>query len=246
MSAETVEVRFAPPSLAPCVVCCIWRHVDAQCAGPVNARVPANIYACVNLVLQGRVESITKPGGILPDFFVTGPFTRPLATASAGPLHSVSLVIQPWLLRAWFGWAPAELIDALQDLRTAPAAEMAGPLHRALLAAASGPAAAERLWEALHAISDPAARLAPPLSLQELLQDGVAAAARALGLGERQYERRFGLAMGVPPRTWLRIRRLESALVALAGDDTGAAALAQLAAETGFADQAHLTRAFRA
>jgi AraC-like DNA-binding protein len=245
MSAETVEVRLAPPSLANAIACCIWRQLDTDSATPVHARVQANTYACVNLLLHGRVELAGKPGVVLPDFFVTGPFTRPLPTTAVGPLRSVSLVIQPWLLRSWFGWLPAELRDALQDLQTPPAAETAGPLHRALLAAAAGPAAAERLWEALQALGSPATRVAPSLALPVLLREGVAGAARALGLGERQYERRFGQAMGVPPRTWLRIRRLESALLALAAEDAGGTALAQLAADAGYADQAHLTRAFR-
>jgi AraC-like DNA-binding protein len=247
MNPETVEVRLPPPSLASAIVCCIWRHVDAEDAGPVNARVQANTYACVNLVLHGRVELPAKPGGVLPFFFATGPFTRPLPTTAVGPLRSVSLVIQPWLLRSWFGWLPAELRDALQDLQVPAAGAVAASLHQILLAAATGgPAVAERLWGTLEATLDPAAREGPSLGLQVLLHEGVTAAARALGVGERQYERRFGLAMGLPPRTWLRIRRFESALVTLAGEDSGAAGLAQVAADAGYADQAHLTRDFRA
>ena len=247
MSAETVEVRLPPPSLASAIVCCIWRQVDAASAHTVNARVQANTYACVNFVLHGRVELTGKPGSALPVFFVTGPFTRPLPTTAVGPLRSVSLVIQPWLLRSWFGWLPAELRDALQDLQVPAAGAVVASLHGTMLAAATGgPAAAERLWEALQTIGDPAAGRAPPLALPELLRDGVATAARGLGVGERQYERRFVQAMGVPPRTWLRIRRFESALLALAAEDAGTAALAGLAADAGYADQAHLTRAFRA
>jgi transcriptional regulator GlxA family with amidase domain len=71
--------------------------------------------------------------------------------------------------------------------------------------------------------------------------------AQTLALGERQYERRFRSAMGLPPRTWLRVHRFESALVAMgAVAEGGDAPPAQLAVEAGYADQAHLTRAVSA
>jgi transcriptional regulator GlxA family with amidase domain len=69
----------------------------------------------------------------------------------------------------------------------------------------------------------------------------VAATADRLGLGARQFHRRSLSAFGYGPKTLARILRLQRALaLARAG-----VALADTAARTGFADQAHLARDVR-
>ena len=62
----------------------------------------------------------------------------------------------------------------------------------------------------------------------------------AVGLGERQLRRRFERAVGYGPATLVRVQRFQHFL-ALAEQQPGAA-LSRLAAEAGYADQAHLTR----
>jgi helix-turn-helix protein/uncharacterized protein DUF6597 len=61
-------------------------------------------------------------------------------------------------------------------------------------------------------------------------------------LGERQLRRRFTIAVGYGPATYLRVTRLQRAIAA-APRVTG---LAELAATAGYADQAHLARDCRA
>ena len=75
-----------------------------------------------------------------------------------------------------------------------------------------------------------------------LLRDGASLpeAGRVVGLGERQLRRRFERAVGYGPATLVRIQRFQHFL-ALAERQPGAA-LSRLAAEAGYADQAHLTR----
>jgi transcriptional regulator GlxA family with amidase domain len=70
----------------------------------------------------------------------------------------------------------------------------------------------------------------------------VVAVARAAGLSERQLLRRCQLALGYGPKTLARIVRFRAAL-ALARSGTP---FADLAAATGYADQAHLARDVRA
>jgi AraC-like DNA-binding protein len=74
------------------------------------------------------------------------------------------------------------------------------------------------------------------------VRDGAALpeAGRAVGLGERQLRRRFERAVGYGPATLVRIQRFQHFL-ALAERQPGAP-LSRLAAEAGYADQAHLTR----
>jgi AraC-like DNA-binding protein len=68
-------------------------------------------------------------------------------------------------------------------------------------------------------------------------------AARAVGLGERQLRRRFERAVGYGPSTLVRIHRFQRFLM-LAEREPGSP-LARLAADAGYADQAHLIRECR-
>jgi len=66
----------------------------------------------------------------------------------------------------------------------------------------------------------------------------VGSAARTLGVGERSLERLALAATGQPPRYWRTLARVRRAAQALAGP----APLAAVAADHGFADQAHFSR----
>ena len=79
------------------------------------------------------------------------------------------------------------------------------------------------------------------------LTDGamsIAELARRVCLSERQLQRRFGAAVGLTPKQFARIRRLRSTVGdALASENAG---WSRLAAQLGFADQAHMIREFSA
>ena len=67
--------------------------------------------------------------------------------------------------------------------------------------------------------------------------------AAAVHLSPRQLQRRFSAAVGLSPKQFARVRRLREALLHLVeGTDTS---WSMVAAELGFADQAHLIREFR-
>jgi AraC-like DNA-binding protein len=89
-----------------------------------------------------------------------------------------------------------------------------------------------------------AQRLAEPDPVAAAAVSGlsVTAVAQAVGLSERQLHRRCLDAFGYGPKTLARILRFRRA-VALARAGTGFAAVA---AQTGYADQAHLSREVRA
>lgn len=66
--------------------------------------------------------------------------------------------------------------------------------------------------------------------------------AAAVGIGERQLQRRFRAAVGLTPKEFSRMRRIRHAcLLAITDKDHG---LAGVSTDAGFADQAHLTREF--
>jgi len=62
--------------------------------------------------------------------------------------------------------------------------------------------------------------------------------ALAIGLSERQLQRRFNEAVGLTPKQFARVRRLRSTIVAML--DTELTEWARLAAEAGYTDQSHL------
>jgi AraC-like DNA-binding protein len=73
-------------------------------------------------------------------------------------------------------------------------------------------------------------------------QQRIEALARDGGLGLRSLQTRFRRAVGLTPKEFARLMRLQATLRAL---DAGDAQLSDLAADSGFADQAHATRELR-
>jgi methylphosphotriester-DNA--protein-cysteine methyltransferase len=207
-----------PPELASHVAC-LWIKTGA------NGRIVPD--GCADLVWTGS------------ELIVAGPSTRAFAVdlaagatklglrfrvGAAGPalgLPARELVNRsPRLADVWRGGD--ELSERVGEARTAGAAlrAMADALARRLRHAE--PVDAVVRGAVLGVAAEPRARIAE-------LGDG---------LGERQLRRRFDAAVGYAPKTLAGVLRLQRFL-ALARCGGG---LARLAADAGYADQAHLTR----
>ncbi|HYR05548.1 MAG TPA: helix-turn-helix domain-containing protein, partial [Gallionella sp.] len=216
----------------------------------LKSHVPANVYGCINLIALGAIKISNGRSECLPNQFITGPFTAPLPTSATAPLHSLSIVVYPWVLREWFGADVPSMVNAIQDIEFLPGNSV---WHKSvgeeILAAVDHP---ELLGNALAGLgtlsSGPPERVNSESLMSCLLSAGsISAAAQKLDLSERQFERNFKRYMGLPPKLWLRIKRFEDALVSMAIDqDSGLAGLGGIAADTGFSDQAHMSREFRA
>jgi AraC-like DNA-binding protein len=193
------------------------------------------------------------PGWVLPDgcmdliwdgelLFVAGPDTTPKVVGRQVGTPIAGLRFEP-------GMAPKVLghpAHVLRDERV-PLADLWGD-------AAVRPLV-DRLGEggdplvALEAVTAPFVLASEPrdgllaVAVERLRRgDQVAAVAEAVGLSERQLHRRALDAFGYGPKVLARILRLQAALAMVR---RGIAA-AVVAAETGFADQAHLAREVRA
>jgi AraC family transcriptional regulator len=88
-------------------------------------------------------------------------------------------------------------------------------------------------WQMLRLDSYVEAHLGEDLSLASL--------AREVGISRSHFSRSFRQTLGQSPFEWLRVKRIERAKRLLL---EGALSVAEVAIATGFADQAHLTRAF--
>ena len=74
----------------------------------------------------------------------------------------------------------------------------------------------------------------------------IPAVAKRAGLGERQLERLFGERVGYGPKIFARVARLERVAQSIEHSGGSIASWASLAIDSGYADQAHLIREFRA
>jgi len=224
--------RAPDPRLAPFVERIAFSTDDAP--GP---------WAPVRVLPDGRIDWIVsfapRAGRLRSQLFDAK--TRALLVASDEPLENLAVRIAPGGFRALFGERAERLTDRAPD-----AEDVLGPAARELahrLADAPDLAARARLVEA--ELLARAARGEPPRLAREAARRieasggrlAIAALARALGVGERRLERVFRADCGLSPKRFARIARMQHAL---AGLRRGRAAA--VAADSGYADQAHLTR----
>jgi AraC-like DNA-binding protein len=224
---EVAYRELAPPPGLEALVACAWVSHDGA------VRVLPD--ACVDVVLSG--------GRLL----VAGPATTAtFAPATPGQVR-VGVRFRVAAAGAALGLPADELRDqgvGLEEIwgrgaRAFEARVAAAPTRRdALLALIGG--IAQRL-PAPEAADHEVRRAAVALARS----DDVAAAARAAGLSERQLRRRFERAVGYGPATLARVLRFQRFLQRANAPGAAVAPLARLAAEAGYADQAHLARECR-
>ncbi|MES4904775.1 DUF6597 domain-containing transcriptional factor [Streptomyces sp. NPDC000395] len=184
------------------------------------------------------------------ELFVAGPDTRAHLAQGAPGTRWVGLRFAPGTGPAVLGVPAHELRDQRVPLAALwPDAEVRRLAERLAEAADGGGAGARSPGRLLEAVAlDRLRRAEPPDPVAGAVVAGlsggrsVAEVAAAVGLGERQLHRRSLAAFGYGPKTLARVLRLNRALdAARAGT-----AFAEVAAVTGYADQAHLAREVRA
>jgi AraC-like DNA-binding protein len=217
--------ELAPPTALRHAVECLWIRVM-----PPNGGAPARVLpdACSDLIWRSGEGA-----------FVAGPDTGPVPVTA--PPGSVTLGAR--FRPGAGGPALAQPLDELRDLRV-DVGELVPALARRLdpdlkpaaalreLAVAAGELAEARPPDALASAA--ARRLSSPRARS-------ATVAEELGISERHLRRRLLASVGYGPKTLQRVLRFRLFLRRLDAAN-GDAELAVLAAECGFADQAHLTR----
>ena len=141
-------------------------------------------------------------------------------------------------------------------LRDARVAALVGAVFACAAAGADALAVEERLALLLHHAPSTLGRTAPRPAradcgralaqarerlAQALVPPSLAEMAREAAMSRTQFLRAFAAAFGLPPHAWAQQQRLARAEALLARG----AVLADAAAASGFADQSHMTRAFR-
>ena len=216
--------EFAPGVAFKAELHCLWVSVAPECQAEAVQVLPD---ACTDLIWQSGVGA-----------FVAGPDTGPAPTEWRPGTVLVGARFRPGAGGAALGVPLSEVLDQRVDadgLPGVPRGRLPGSLspEEAMrrVAAIAAQMVTERppdrlVLEATRLLGRPGARA-------ELV-------AGQLGIGERQLRRRCQAAVGYGPRMLnrvLRFRRFVSRI-----DAGGDIDLATIAAEAGYADQAHLTR----
>lgn len=229
--------ELEPPSDLQCYVLAYWAFVaPAAHDGVYQHRVMPDGCVQLSYLKQARLLHLVGPR-----------------------LEALEVPVQPghvfWGVRFRPGAAGAVLGVPCLDLRDAVGPTFLFVPERAqvLLQALQ---ACETMEEAVAAVSEVLRRFAAQAEAPDaLVQQGVAAIVAAQGqlriselaekldLSERQFQRRFRQAVGLTPKQFARIRRFRASVGNVLR--TPPEAWSRVAAEQGYADQAHLIREFQ-
>ena len=224
--------EWAPPAPLRPAVACLWSSVQpGPAAGQGTVRFSVLPDACTDLIWQRGKGA-----------FVAGPDTRPVPAELPPGTVLAGVRFRPGAGASGLGVPLHELLDQRVD-----AAQISPAMARQLPGWLTPDLAVRRL----AAFAADALSVRPPDSLvlhaARLLRAPRSRAeqvAGQLGISDRQLRRRFDAAVGFGPKVLSRVLRFQRFLAGLdaAAAGGGSADLAGLAADAGYADQAHLTR----
>lgn len=259
ISQATARLWIPPLSLAGCVRGVMLRdttgvHLDDE--HRFN-HYPATPLCSLSWWFSGEVEmiepgarpSLASPRVAMPGRIAfAGPWTRPAVSWSAGPAHGMMLLLMPDAFQQLTGIEPGDWLNRLVDIADVLPADWLA-MSRRVLAAADD---TERLrlveefliplWQAAR----PRGALGLPHYTDWAQTLALRAATSRAGRSLRQVERRIREWTGQPLRELRGLGRAEQAFFeAMARLDLPRANWAELADETGFSDQSHLSRVTR-
>ena len=212
-----------PRPLRPLVKCGWTLSVPRN--GPEWVAHRATPDGCMEIIR--RLSGRSRWHGEQPDSFVAGAITAPAELELGAGSSFVALRIWPWTWRIISGRSPGDLADRWAPLHeAAPGFSMSEDVEKALKVFCELSPTAD-----IVAVADALATARTPHDLSRLS-----------GMSPRLLQRWFEKHVGQPPRTYLRMVRFSDALAKLPKTDIG---LAEMAAEHGFSDQAHMAREFR-
>ncbi len=213
-----VDYREYPP--APHLAGLIKTFWTLEAAGDAEQWIEqqATPDGCVEIIR--RLAGHSRWNGDQPETFMVGLIEAPEPFAVSGDSRFAAVRLWPW---AWslLGNAP---LDAARG-RWLP---FDGPVARTL----PDFAAAEELLDGAPDLAEIGRAIVDAATVEDR---------QAIGMSARTLQRWFARHVGMPPRRYLRLLRFQKAFEGVPASQS----LAGHAAEQGFADQAHMARAFR-
>ena len=226
--------EYRPPAALAGHVLCVWSQMIGSGGSPYSHRVLPD--GCADIVWVGEAPAV-----------VAGPATGTVVVPLPPRTLVVGVRLRPGAASAVLGLPASELADRdtpLRDIWGLGAGALSARVTEQLSIPTRLAAAAAALAGRLADAGPPDPMIAAATRWLARHPEGqVADLARLLEVGERRLRRRFAATVGYGPKTLQRVLRLQG-LLALAGRSRGAS-LAALAAEAGYADQAHMSRELR-
>ena len=212
--------------------------VPRDARGAIESMVKGDLQDSGQVVLEGPDHAVTLAlrldEGLSGDALVVmGPRTRAVYHAAAPGRSWLKLRLKPEAVHGLLGGAVSELVDQAVPLAAVAGDRVARRLvaegPQTLLAGLSAEVGTDRTMLVQRATG--------------LLATGmkVAEAAQHLHISERQLRTVFAGTLGISPKQFVRISRVRTVI-----DRAERRPLAQVAIESGYYDQAHLTTEFKA
>jgi AraC-like DNA-binding protein len=234
--------EYAPSPALASVVECYW-ILEGAAGGEPQPIVPDGRPEII-LHFGDRFERHHAGGAVerQDPALLVGQLLAPIRLACPGRAGVAAIRLRPAAARALAGCPAAELTGRTIDLEAVAGSTAS---LREQLALAPGDGARVRLLEAwlagrLRAVPAREVVAAVGAILASPGSASLPAVAAQAGIGVRQLERRFLADVGMPPKTFARIARLQRALGCIAAG----ASLADAAQACGYYDQPHMTRDF--
>jgi AraC-like DNA-binding protein len=259
MEFTTHTALLAPRlSLASCVRAYLVRSTLGADLSPQQRHnhFPASPYCCITWLLHGESTRISLGDDTtnepIPTLSFIGSHTQPCVSANPGPVHAFMMVLLPQAVQALTGVDLPSLVNRAVPLESVVDDAWLG--MALAVQQASNDRARVQLIEAFleprwNAVRQDAM---PRADRQRYWVEGLALRAATSGMGKslRQMERRIKDWAGLPLRDLRRLTRMEEAFIETRGtflsDPANRAPnWADIAADTGHADQSHLCRETR-
>ncbi len=239
-------IEFAVPSSLQPYLQCAWRLRDADPDETAQTVYPdGRCELIVHVATPMRRYSLADGWQTQGDCLFAGQLRSAIRLAAAGPVDCLGLRLQPAAGHLVGGRQLADLADnvvALEGLNADLAVQMRSAAHQ--FVRSNDPGA---LWHMLHSLLSTTALDAGVQSACAELDasDGgltIDALARRLHMSVRSLQARFLRDVGITPKEYARVRRLNATVRQL---DSGNDAISEVAQGKGFSDQAHATRELR-
>ncbi len=229
----------APASLSRHVAC-VWRLTDpAPRAGIQTIYPDGRCELIAHLATRSRIWDAVRGWHEQSPTLYAAQRVTAVQLEATGALDDFGVRLQP-AASAIIARELEPLRDRVVDLASLDPPVSVSLIDSARAFARGDPAPLWQLLERLAAAFPIDAKIEESVARIECSGGGarIASLARAAGWSVRTLQTRFLAAVGLTPKEFARVLRLQATLRALGGDSP----LADLACDAGFADQAHATR----
>ncbi|MGX5816920.1 DUF6597 domain-containing transcriptional factor [Chitinophaga lutea] len=241
--------QIAPPPALRDYVRYFWAlESTATADGPQSFRTIAD--GSPGVIFQQTEKGVMHQAGkALPGLILYGQYSSHAELTLSGHIASIGVYFYPHALRTIFGLPPADLTDTCMDLGQ-HAQGLGFPILEELQETLTAEQRVARISAFLLDLLRRNEREHNPVmkhALQRILSSGGAISLKALReelqCTERTFERHFKSYVGISPKLFVRIARVQASLQQLRQGAGGK--LSDLAYGHDFADQSHFIRSFR-